>query len=232
MLLDSGVLYGYDSIVQGDVVRMKLTDDQLYGALRGPGPLREEAIVELRAILLRGMSRALRNRYGGGLSAEDIVQDALIKVMKSLDRFQGRSKFTTWAMTIATRVGISALRRKYHSDQSLDVFRTDDGGKIELALSDSSTAEASQSKRELIQILQQLIDETLTARQRIVVRAFLSDFSTDGIASAMGSNRNSVYKLLHDARTKLKQGLEAAGYSAGDVFDTLAAAGDSAHENR
>jgi RNA polymerase sigma-70 factor (ECF subfamily) len=39
----------------------------------------------------------------------------------------------------------------------------------------------------------------------------------DEIARQLGSNRNAVYKLTHDARKRLKQGLEAAGFDADDI---------------
>ena len=37
------------------------------------------------------------------------------------------------------------------------------------------------------------------------------------IAIRMGSNRNAIYKLTHDARKRLKRGLERAGHSAATV---------------
>ena len=63
-------------------------------------------------------------RYGTGLQAEDVVQDALLKILNSLDQFEGRSRFTTWAMTIAMRVGLSELRRKHYADVSLDSMKS------------------------------------------------------------------------------------------------------------
>jgi hypothetical protein len=35
----------------------------------------------------------------------------------------------------------------------------------------------------------------------------------------MGSNRNALYKLLHDARQRLKKKLEAEGLSAQEVLE-------------
>jgi RNA polymerase sigma-70 factor (ECF subfamily) len=196
--------------------------ETLFQRLRSVGTERDEAILQLRAILIRGLSKSLDNRYGQPFSAEDIVQDALIKILASLDQFQGRSQFTTWAMTIATRVGISALRRKYHRDVSMEAFRTDDGSRIELAISDESDAFDRHDRQEIIETMQSLIDSELTEKQRLAIRAFLVGFSTDGIAERMGTNRNAVYKLVHDARVKLKHGLERAGITADDVQTTFA----------
>ena len=88
--------------------------------LNSTGDARDEAIVELRRILLRGLTATVRNRYGNKIQAEDVVQDALIKILDKIDSFEGRSKFTTWAMTIAVRIAISEMRRKHFQDVSMD----------------------------------------------------------------------------------------------------------------
>ena len=184
----------------------------------GDEATRDNAISRLRDVLLRGLSKSLNNRYGQPFSAEDIVQDALLKILSSLEQFEGRSRFTTWAMTVATRIGISSLRRKYHQDVSMEAFRGgEDGYQIEIAVESSSEGFGSQERHELIAKLQNLIDYELTEKQRLAMRAFLAGFSTDGIAERVGTNRNAVYKLIYDARSKLKQGFEKAGVSAEDV---------------
>jgi RNA polymerase sigma-70 factor (ECF subfamily) len=182
------------------------------------GEDREQAIGELRAILLKGLSKSLNNRYGKPFSAEDIVQDALLKILDSLDQFQGRSKFTTWAMTVATRIGISSLRRKFNQDTSLEAFANDDGSRIDVAVSsDDLSLEDAEQRDVMLSKLQSLIDNELSDKQRKAIRAFLSGFSTDTIADRMNMNRNAVYKLIHDARAKLKAGFERDGIIAADV---------------
>jgi len=42
------------------------------------------------------------------------------------------------------------------------------------------------------------------------------------IAEKLGSNTNSLYKLVHDARKKLRSGLEAAGYTVDDFREAWA----------
>ena len=59
------------------------------------------------------------------------------------------------------------------------------------------------------------------AWQRLATRAFLSNFATDEIAEQMQMNRNAVYKLIHDARQKLKDGFERAGLTSEQIFDEL-----------
>ena len=82
---------------------------------------RDQAIAELRVYLVRGLSRSLQHRYGGKVQVEDIVQVALLKILDSIDTFQQRSRFETWSMAIAMRVGMSELRKRYYRDVSIDL---------------------------------------------------------------------------------------------------------------
>ncbi len=198
-----------------------MDDDELYTLIKGEGATREQAISQLRSILLRGLSKSLNNRYGKPFNAEDIVQEALMKVLNSLDQYEGRSKFTTWAMTVATRIGISALRRKYHQDVSMEPFSSADGYSMDVAITDEPTLSNSESRTKIFSVLQNLIDTELTDKQRLATRAFLSDFATDEIAEQMQMNRNAVYKLIHDARQKLKDGFERAGLTSEEIFEEL-----------
>ena len=197
---------------------MPAADDPWVVRLRGDTKTRDAALDELRVFLLRGLSKSMSTRYGGGYSAEDVVQDALVKIVDSLDQFAGKSRFTTWAMTVATRIGISEMRRKHYQDVSIESFATD-GGNFEVAAEQDVTVSTELDRRSMIGVLQRLIDEKLSEKQRYAVRASLAGLPVEVIAEKSGSNRNSVYKLVHDARAKLRAGLEAAGISA-DVLAT------------
>lgn len=194
-----------------------IEQDTLPLRLRGEGPERDAAIAELREILVRGLSGPMARRYGGGLQAEDVVQEALLKILDSLDQFAGRSRFTTWAMTIATRVGISEMRRKHYQDVSLNSFSDDGSMSIELAVDASERSDVQLDRQSMVETLQALIDTSLTEKQRVAIRAALEGIPVEVIAEKTQSNRNSVYKLVHDARAKLRKGLEEAGIAADDI---------------
>src|SRR5512138_1481395 len=88
--------------------------------LKACGPVQAEAITDLRGLLVRGLARSFQAR--GALDqafVEDVVQQALVHILDRLDQFQGRSRFTTWAMAIAVRLAMSTLRRKRWQDVSL-----------------------------------------------------------------------------------------------------------------
>ncbi|MEO1617431.1 MAG: sigma-70 family RNA polymerase sigma factor [Planctomycetota bacterium] len=183
--------------------------------LVGDPDVRDSALEELRLFLLRGLTKSMASRYGGGYSAEDVVQEALVKIMNSLDQFAGRSRFTTWAMTVATRMGISEMRRKHYEDVSIEAFKTE-GATFEVA-SEETSASDGLDRRWMVTKLQSLIEDSLSEKQRFAVRATLEGLPVEVIAEKTGANRNAIYKLVHDARTKLRSGLESAGISADEL---------------
>jgi RNA polymerase sigma-70 factor (ECF subfamily) len=64
-----------------------------------------------------------------------------------------------------------------------------------------------------------MIDEVLTDRQReAVVAVILEGMPIAEVARRMGTNQNALYKLLYDARKKLKLRMEAGGLSPQDVL--------------
>jgi len=186
--------------------------------LQACGPVQAEAITDLRGLLLRGLAKSFQAR--GAIDQaflEDVVQQALVHILDHLDQFQGRSRFTTWAMAIAVRLAMSALRRKRWQDVSLESMTAPIERALALDRDDTTSPAQHAEQHAMVATLRQLIDEALTDKQWMAMTAELGGMPLEEIARRMDSNVNAVYKLLHDARQRLKHGLETAGYTAEDV---------------
>lgn len=188
-------------------------------------PVDEEALEDLRAILLRGLRASLSNRIDTDLEAitEDFVQDALLKILKSLHTFRGESRFTTWAQKIAIHVAYTELRRRRWRDISLrEIVETPEGDEYTTAIltDPSSTPEREASQNDMLELVYNLIESDLTERQRTAMVAILQGgMPIDEVARKMDTNRNALYKLIHDARKRLQQSLfERTGLSAQEVL--------------
>ena len=101
-------------------------DNQTWLAdLRSEGAQRENALSDLREILLRVLPNAL-SRYlspkDGHFDAflDDAAQETLLRVIDKLDTFEGRSQFTSWVYKIAIRIALSELRLRKWKEVSLD----------------------------------------------------------------------------------------------------------------
>ena len=149
--------------------------------------------------------------------AEDLAQDATLRVMDNLHNFRGESRFTTWATKIAIRLAISDLRRARYKDFSLDQL-TADGELLPSAArwsnSSAPTPEKAAERDDVMRKIELALTEALTERQyQALVAVALKGVPMDVLAERMGSNRNALYKLIHDARRKLKAHLEEQGMS-------------------
>jgi RNA polymerase sigma-70 factor (ECF subfamily) len=191
--------------------------------LSGDATLRSDAIGDLRDMLLRGLVKSL-SKHGRVDDAflEDIVQEASMKILEKLGEFEGRSKFRTWAVTIAVRTAISRMRKRDWQDVSLDSVTSSAEFDPQIAVDRSETIAQTNSQLEMLGKLKELIDSELTERQWTAMTADLRGMPLPQIAEKLGSNTNSIYKLLHDARKKLRSGLEAAGITTDDLREAWA----------
>jgi RNA polymerase sigma-70 factor, ECF subfamily len=186
--------------------------------LRGPNP--DGALADLYDLLVRGLGAALGG-YGGGVEANfgDFAQEALIKITGNLDSFRGESRFTTWAQKITINVALTELKRRRWRDVSLQALfaqrEASDRGPADVQL----TPEELAFQNTVLGELRRIVDEELTDRQReAVVAVLLEGMPISEVAKRMGTNQNALYKLLHDARRKLKREMEAAGLSPQEVL--------------
>jgi RNA polymerase sigma-70 factor (ECF subfamily) len=198
---------------------MKIIDREWPKRLAPENTGREAALGELRLFLLKGLRSGLSGRPRIDENfIEDVVQVAMVRILDYLDRFEGRSAFTTWALTIALRVAFTELRRKYWNDVSLEELREKSGSLLDEADTSPNPLEYT-VRKSLITLMHQLILTKLTPRQRDVLLAELNAMPQDEIARQMSITRNAVYKLSHDARKALRRGLEAEGYAVEQVRD-------------
>ena len=74
--------------------------------------------------------------------------------------------------------------------------------------------------------MQRLISAELTDKQRqALIAVRVQGLPLEEVARRMGTNRNALYKLLHDARQRLKRKMEAEGLSAEDVLAAFETSG-------
>jgi RNA polymerase sigma-70 factor (ECF subfamily) len=214
------------------------TNEEWLADLSSTDQKRTQALEDLRERLERGLTfylsherSDLNERSTEELQqmAQDFAQDALLKILDNLDTFRSESLFTTWATKIAARVAISELRRARWRDYSLENL-TGDGEimptvtSVDISPADAPQPEDHTERREILDLLDDAINTALTERQRTALMAHAIDgLPVEEIARRMGTNRNALYKLIHDARLKLKRHMELQGISLdylAELFET------------
>jgi len=187
------------------------------------GDDRERAIADLRKVLVVGLRATLRKRVrrGADALAEDVAQDAVLRILDSLDTFRGESRFLTWAQKIATRLAISELRRKRWKNVSLDDVTSPQSDRplLDMMQQQGPGPDEQAAEGDHLALVMTIIQNDLTERQQMAIEAvMINEMSIEVFAERIGSNRNAVYKLLHDARKKIKAGLEARGVAIDDLL--------------
>lgn len=195
-------------------------------ALKSPGAERDRALAELRALLVRGLNYALRDwRRTAGRDfealAEDFCQEALLRILDNLDSFEGRSRFTTWAHKIAVRVALTELRRKRWQDVSLDKLVAEDGAESMMS-SDEAGPETEAERTDLMAWMKRIMMEELTEKQRKAIAAIaFGGMPLEEVARRMDTNRNALYKVIHDGRVRLKRRLAREGMNPQDILESM-----------
>ncbi len=199
-------------------------------ALSAVGNAQAEALVDLRALLLRAALYTLVTHLqdlrhldeSARLAlAEDCAQEATLAVLRRINDFRGESKFTTWAYKFGINVALARARRERWKGVSLDALDEDESlDWLQRAVAPVADSEAAALRAEVGALIRDVITTELTERQRQVLHWIAFDeVPMDVVVERLASNRNAVYKLLHDARLKVKQRLAARGYDPADVYD-------------
>jgi RNA polymerase sigma-70 factor, ECF subfamily len=175
-------------------------------ALHGPPAVREPALAELHALLLRAARFELRRRRSmlsdvAPAEIEDLAaqaaDDAMVALLAKLHTFRGASRFTTWAYKFALlEAGVKARRRAWRDREvPLEDVVTDTGPSAQQVLEDAETLRAVRDAMETV----------LTPHQRqVFVALALNGVPIDVLAERLDTTRGALYKTLHDARRKLR----------------------------
>jgi len=188
------------------------TNEAWLSDLRTNGDIRSKALEDLRTVIQRGLPYALSRWLSPdqpqfGALVEEVTQETLLRVLDQLDTFEGRSQFTTWVHKIAVRIALTELRRKRWRDSSLDeLTENEDAPPPPGLLADSQAGpEISAERIDMLSRVRRIIEEELTERQRqALILLGVQDMPIEDAARKLKTNRNALYKLLHDARLRLR----------------------------
>lgn len=205
------------------------TNEQWVDDLTSSGDRLDSALDDLRDIIRSGLPYSLSKYLSPSdpqfdMLADEVVQDTLLRALDHLHTFEGRSKFTTWVHKIAVRLALTELRRKRWEDVSLDELleRSEAPSSLSVLESGQAGPDSITEQGDLAAHVERIIIEELTEHQRNAMLALgVHGMPIGEVARKMGIKRNALYKLLHDARRRLKARLEADGLSPEDVLEAF-----------
>jgi RNA polymerase sigma-70 factor (ECF subfamily) len=195
-------------------------DDQArwVAPLRTPGPVGDAAARRLRDLLLRAAryqaTQMAETQRLDAIQLDEIVEasadQATASVLGRLSEFTGRSKFTTWVYKFGILATAVAVRRAAwdHHELEVDQLGESDTHAPAQAQAQAETVESSEFSREVADA----VERSLTPHQRRVALALIvRRVPIDVLADRLATDRNALYKTLHDARRQVRADLMDRG---------------------
>jgi len=150
------------------------------------------------------------SKIAGPIQAEDIAQEAFVKVSRNLSSFRGESKLCTWLHRIAKNTAIDKMRSASFRHSSVQLS-LENINTIEDQLAESSgkidRIDQHVIQKEMSTCVRQFIDDLPSDYRTVIVLRELKGLTNKKIAEILNISQENAKIRLHRARTKLKESL-------------------------
>ena len=187
-------------------------------SLSGCGDAHESATRNLYEMLLRAARTEVGRRTSrlrlAGPEVDDLAHqaaaDSLLTICGKIEMFRGECRFTTWAYKFVI-FDVAAKVNRHFWQRAGPAYGEEDWERLPAHI--DMAPEVAAESRDLVDAVNRAVDEQLTARQRTVFVALaVNGTPMDVLADQIGSTHNAIYKVMFDARRKLRTALAERGY--------------------
>lgn len=138
--------------------------------------------------------RMMKNRE----EAEEVAQDTFIKMYKSLNKFKGDSKFSTWVYRVAYNTCLDRLKKNKRTQQTVAI---DEYTEHQVKTIDNALDKIEAKERKMV--IQQCLEQLSSDDSFILTLFYFEELSLDEIAKIVGLKPNNVKVKLHRSRKRL-----------------------------
>jgi RNA polymerase sigma factor (sigma-70 family) len=136
--------------------------------------------------------------------AEEVAQDSFIKAYRSLNAFQGNSKFSTWLYSIVYTTAMTFLRKRRLDTSSID----DENNHLQLENQSGGFKNDLAENKSRSYYVNQAVEQLAPDDALIITLFYKGEQSLEEIALTLGIEPNNVKVKLFRARQRLKEKLE------------------------
>jgi len=152
--------------------------------------------------------------------AEDLVQEVYIKVLKSYDRFEGKSSEKTWIFSIARHVAIDFFRKqKSWRNRIIEKF---DWG-LRQVHDTTPLPEEIAIQNEEVKLMYRCLDKCTVDQRLVLVLRFIQSLSVLETAETLGWTESKVKTTQHRALKVLKKQMEEEAAKGGLLHEKVRA---------
>jgi len=187
--------------ISGDMLFAPRSGQRCLGGIMDAEPCRfvfEDVAQEFSGPLRRYLERLAGNRA----TADDLLQETLLKIARALPAFEGRSSVKTWAFTIATRVATDHFRRPHSRAQMVDIDETGPNHVLDAEIDQRLVID------EMSSCVRGVIDSLPEDYRTALVLHDLEGQTAAQVAEIAGCSLATAKIRIHRARRRLKEALD------------------------
>ena len=180
-------------------IKMDQKDDRYYisKVLEGDVQAFSYLVDKYKDMVFTLAFRILKNRE----NAEEVAQDAFVKVYQNLGKFRSKSKFSTWLYRIVYNTAISKVRVKQKTTMSIENQKF-----FEIRDENQNVSKSFDIENNKI-LLQRLLNKLDESDRALITLYYLDECKISEIAEITGFNRSNIKVKLHRTRKKMQEEL-------------------------
>jgi RNA polymerase sigma-70 factor (ECF subfamily) len=202
--------------VQSEAVNTKISDSTLIQkCIDGDSAALENLIIKYKDRIYNVILKICQNKD----DAAELTQDTFVKIIRNIDRFEGKSSLYTWIFRIAVNLTLNHCRRqKIRQADSLDYEIGTNNEHAKLSLKSYLSNDAAENPAEIIQDKEQLqlilkaIDSLEEEQRAVIVLRDIENMQYSKIAKVLaielGTVKSRMYRARRNLRLKLGEILE------------------------
>ncbi len=181
--------------------------------------LQTKELSQFKTLIRRYQNRVYSAAYrilGNAEEAEEVVQDAFVKVHQNLEKFKDQANFSSWLFRISHNLCMDTMRTKQRKKQGFHLISFDPQATDE-EITSSNIGDLPDDMPNPAQLLdseeqEKVIAESISKlpdyQRTVLVLHDLEGFSYQEIAEITGASIGTVRSRLHYGRLKLRELLE------------------------
>jgi RNA polymerase sigma-70 factor (ECF subfamily) len=200
-------VHGADNARYEDSLRVE-------GILSGDEAAFRSLVVEYHALAFSLAYRSL----GDAQDAEEVVQDAFVKIHGALDGFRGDASLKTWILRIVWRLSLNRRRDRARSAwRRLGLHRSADDADASLAGPAAESPEVRLLSRETRRAVRRVVDGLPAALREVLILNSFEELGYEEIARVLDIPVGTVSSRIYAARRKLAARLPKLGTTSTDL---------------
>lgn len=165
----------------------------------------DNAFVDIIKDYKDGLTLYLWGITGNPITAEDLTEDAFVKLVTKKPRFSGKSIFKTWLYSIARNIAYDFLRK---NPKGMEISTEE---LLEIQCSGDLLEQAYIKEEEKIE-LHKAMDTLPPQYKQVLWLTYFEELSNKDVAMIMHKSVHSIETMLYRARICLREKLEKEGF--------------------